>query len=83
MSLESKPTADIDNWTLNGTPGVHQWLAGQVRNHPNPDGLITEGRYQYTSKVVRMFEDDVGQKWVETLNTLYRLGKPFEVKDGN
>lgn len=67
-----KPVVKIENWRIVNFPDDASFLIGHVTNHPRfpPDYYIR------TSKIVKM---DLDFLIVETLNTVYELGKPYEV----
>lgn len=67
-----KPTVDIEAWVI-----VGNHLEGIPQNHQNhKEGQrVTNGRWVYTSRIVRQ---DLENGIIETENTIYKLGNPFQ-----
>lgn len=66
-----KKSARLENWYV----GDYDLIYGEVYGHPN----FTDGTFIRTSRVVSL--DKINNK-AETLNTMYELGKPFEINKG-
>lgn len=65
----SKPEVDIDDWYILGNT-----LYGRAQNHPRFD----KGTEVRTSTIVSKVNHPKAGDVIETRNTLYRLGKPYE-----
>ena len=67
MQSKQKPQAKIENWFR----GEYDLLYGEVYGHPK----LPDGAFIRTSSVIKF---DPNTKEAETLNTVYKLGKPKE-----
>jgi hypothetical protein len=61
-------TAQVEKWQI-----YNNRLYGIVKGHP----VIADGRPIISSQIVKLDEE---KNICETLNTIYRLGKPFDQK---
>ena len=66
----TKQTARIENWAI-----LFGFIIGNIRNHPRQDEFNPE-ELQSSSRIIGSTIGFKEGDFVETLNTLYKLGKP-------
>lgn len=74
MSNTDKIQVTIEDWEVVNYFGCER-LAGKCFGHPK----FPQGHDIFTSQIVKM---DVEAGWVETMNTVYKLGKKAQVAEG-
>jgi hypothetical protein len=72
MVKVKKPRAFIDQWVVRENTLGEKWLEGKIDGHERQFQFIAT--IQSTSAIIR---EDYANNEVETLNTIYTLGKQF------